>query len=249
MVMRKLRSRRGMSIIMGLLLLLVCVTAGAAALTSAASNAGRYSHLRRDQQRYLAVASAARLVRDELCAGEYTASASLTETYTRHRSGPDSEGKYHWYTTGPEYTMDQLKSNHYTGGSFGPWLEERLDQLFQAQEISSDWWSLAGKTAVADPGALEYTGLTVQVQEAGADPLLSQVKWSLTLGKNYTLTARFWLEEADGSVYYNTILTIPARRTATETGESGSSGSKTWTTTTQSVELKWLAADALIRQN
>lgn len=247
MGIKKLQSNRGMSVIMGLLLLLVCATAGAAALTSAASNAGRYTHLRRDQQRYLAVASAARTVRDELCRGEYTASASLRETYTEHRSGPDGEGNYHWYTTGPVYTMAQLTDNSYTGGSFGPWLEERLDQLFQAQEVASDWWSLAGKTPVSDPGALELTDLAVQVD--GADPLLSRVRWSLTLGENYTLTARFWLEEDDGGVYYNTTLTVPAKLTASETTAGGSGGSQTWTTTTQTVELTWPVENAVIRQN
>lgn len=251
MVMRKLRSRRGMSIIMGLLLLLVCVTAGAAALTSAASNAGRYSHLRRDQQRYLAVASAARLVRDELCAGEYTASASLTETYTRHRSGPDSEGKYHWYTTGPEYTMDQLKSNHYTGGSFGPWLEERLDQLFQAQEVESNWWSLAGRTQPAGPGPLQYTGLSVQVD--GEDPLLSQVKWELTMGEGYTLNARFWLEETDKegkvSTYYATTMAIPAKLTVSEDSSSGSAGRDSWTTVTRTVTVTWPLEGAVVQQD
>ena len=247
MGIKKLQSNRGMSVIMGLLLLLVCATAGAAALTSAASNAGRYTHLRRDQQRYLAVASAARTVRDELCKGEYTAEATLTETYTEHRSGPDGDGNYHWYTTGPVYTMESLHSSAYTGSSFGPWLEERLDQLFQAREIDSDWWSLAGRTAVSDPGALELTGLTVQVD--GADPLLSQVKWSLTLGKDYTLTARFWLEEDDGGVYYNTTLTIPATKTSAETTTSDSGGSRYWTTTTHTVTLKWSAENALIQQN
>lgn len=103
MGIRKLRSRRGMSIVMGLLLLLVCATAGAAALTSAASNAGRYTHLRRDQQRYLAVASAARTVRDELCKGSYTA----TEV-------SDEEG-----------VVDPAKSERkYEGSAFEPWLKD-----------------------------------------------------------------------------------------------------------------------------
>lgn len=247
MLGKKLQSNRGMSILMGLLLLLVCATAGAAALTSAASNAGRYTHLRQDQQRYLAVASAARTVRDELCKGEYEVSATLTETYTEHRSGPDAEGNYSWYTTGPVYTMEPLNSSAYTGGSFGPWLKERLDQLFQAREIDSDWWTLAEMTAPSNPGALELTGLTVQMD--GADPLLSRVKWSLTLGENDALTARFWLEEEDGGVYYNTTLTIPATKTSTETTASSSGAHRYWTTTTHTVTLKWDADNALIQQN
>lgn len=250
MLVRKLKNRRGMSIIMGLLVLLVCATAGAAALTSAASNAGRHTHMRQDQQRYLAVSSAARLVRDKLCAGEYTASASLTETYTRHRRGPNADGKYYWVTTGPEYTMDPLKSNQYDG-EFAPWLKERLDNLFQVQEVELGWWSQGGVAQPASLGPIQYTGLAVQV--GGEDPLLSQVKWELTMGESYTITARFWLEETNKSgktsTYYNTILRVPGKVTSAETTSSGKSGNSSWSTVTQKVTVTWFVEDAVIQQS
>lgn len=248
MLVRKLKSRRGMSIIMGLLLLLVCVTVGAAALTSAASNAGRHTHMRQDQQRYLAVSSAAQLVRDKLCAGEYTASASLTETYTRHRR-TNAEGKTYWVTTGPDYSLTPLKDNQYHG-DFAPWLKEELDDLFQAQEVEPGWWSQGGKTQPDSPGALRYTDLAVQVD--GADPLLSQVKWELEMGENYAITARFWLEETKNgktSVYYNTTLRVPGKVTSAESTSSGKSGNSSWTTTTQTVTVTWSAKDAVIQQD
>lgn len=249
MLGRKLKSRRGMSIIMGLLLLLVCATVGAAALTSAASNAGRHTHMRQDQQRYLAVSSAAQLVRDKLCAGEYTASASLTETYTRVRRGPNAEGNYYWVTTGPDYGMERLTDNQYDG-EFAPWLEERLDGLFQAQEVEPSWWSQVGNTQPASPGPIQYTDLAVQVD--GEDPLLSQVKWELTMGESYTITARFWLEETKSgktSTYYNTTLLIPAKVTSAETTSSGKSGNSSWSTVTQKVTVTWPLEDAVIQQN
>lgn len=250
MLVRKLKSSRGMSILMGLLLLLVCATAGAAALTSAASNAGRYTHMRRDQQRYLAVSSAARLVRDQLCEGEYEASASLREIYTRRRRGPNENGSYYWITTGPEYELERLKANQYDG-AFAPWLEERLDNLFQAQEVEPSWWSLDGSTQPASLGPIQYTGLGVQV--AGEDPLLSQVKWELRMGENYTITARFWLEETDKSgktsTYYHTTLSVPAKVTTSETTSSGKSGNSSWTTATQTVTVTWPVEDAVIQQN
>lgn len=251
MVMRKLKSNRGVSIIMGLLVLLVCVTAGAAALTSAASNAGRYTHMRQDQQRYLAVASAARLVRDELCAGEYTASASLTETYTHWTTTDPETGAVSWHTSGPDYTMEQLESSSYTGGDFGPWLKERLEKLFQAQEVEANWWSLSGKTKPAGPGALQYSGLGVQVD--GEDPALSQVKWELTMGENYTLNARFWLEDTDKngkvSTYYATTLTVPAKTSATSDTTNNNTRTRTQTTTTQTLTVEWPAEGAVIQQN
>lgn len=62
----KLQSKRGVSIMLALLLLLVCLLAGVAALTASAANVGRHSYMRDTQQQYLAVSSAARLIKDQL---------------------------------------------------------------------------------------------------------------------------------------------------------------------------------------
>lgn len=245
MLVRKLKSNRGMSIIMGLLVLLVCVTAGAAALTSAASNAGRYTHMRQDQQRYLAVASAARTVRDELCAGEYTASASLTKTY-RHYTTTSEDGEVSWHTAGPYYALNTPAGSSYAG-EFGPWLEERLEDLFQAQEVPSNWWGLVGHSQHTVHTDGEYKSLSVAVD--GDD----QVKWELKMGEDYSLYARFWLEETDKngkvSTYYVTTLTIPANTVESETMSSGSGGSETWTVTTRDLKVTWPLAGAVIRQS
>lgn len=65
----KLNSRRGVSLVLALLLILICTFAGAAALTAASSNAGRYPYVREYQQQYLAVSSAAKLIHDDLDSG------------------------------------------------------------------------------------------------------------------------------------------------------------------------------------
>lgn len=62
----KLNNRRGASILLALLLFLICALAGAAALTAASANIGRFSYLEQDQQQYLAVSSAAKLLRSQL---------------------------------------------------------------------------------------------------------------------------------------------------------------------------------------
>lgn len=241
MVMRKLRSRRGMSIIMGLLLLLVCVTAGAAALTSAASNAGRYTHMRRDQQRYLAVSSAARLVRDQLCEGEYNASASLTETYI-HYTTTNSEGQVTWHTRGPDYTLEPLKNNSCIG-AFSPWLQSHMDAVSRGEVASSDWWGLAGESRPASPDPLRYDGLSVQV-----DGEESQVQWSLEMGEDYGIIATFWLEE-DGNRYYTTTLTIPAQTVYDETYTDSDTRTRSETVTTKTMTVTWPAEGAVIRQS
>ncbi len=244
MLGRKLKSNRGVSILMGLLLLLVCAVAGAAALTAAGSNAGRYTHLREDQQRYLAVASAVRLVRDELCAGEYNASATLRERYT-YRYVSTGEDSGYWQEHGPTYTLTDLAESRFDG-PFQPWLEDHLEGLFRAREVPGEWWGLDGKSAPADPGALKYEGLEFQVD--AAEPILSQVKWTLELREDYSLFARFWLE-ADGARYYETTLTIPAQAEAKQSMDSASSSAESTTTTTQSLTVTWPASGAVIRQS
>lgn len=68
----KLQSKRGASIMLALLLFLVCILAGVAALTAASANMGRHSYMRETQQKYLAVSSAAKLIREQLNGMELT---------------------------------------------------------------------------------------------------------------------------------------------------------------------------------
>ena len=65
-VKETLRSRRGASITMALLLFLVCTVVGATVLTAGTASAGRVSDLARMDRRYYAVASAAELLAHEL---------------------------------------------------------------------------------------------------------------------------------------------------------------------------------------
>lgn len=59
----KLNSKRGVSLMLALLLFLLCALSGAAAITAAGSNIGRYSYMREYQQEYLTVSSAAKLLK------------------------------------------------------------------------------------------------------------------------------------------------------------------------------------------
>lgn len=61
----KLNSKRGVSLMMALLLFLMCALSGAAAITAAGSNIGRYSYMREYQQEYLSVSSAAKLLKTQ----------------------------------------------------------------------------------------------------------------------------------------------------------------------------------------
>ena len=65
----KLHSRTGASMLIALLFFLVAMTVGAVVLTAASANAGRVKRNRQEQQNYLAVASAAGLLREDITAG------------------------------------------------------------------------------------------------------------------------------------------------------------------------------------
>lgn len=74
---KKLRSERGASILLALLMFLVCAMVGATVLAAAVSNAGKARSNRTEQQKFLNLTSAVQLVADEIAnkatyTGKYT---------------------------------------------------------------------------------------------------------------------------------------------------------------------------------
>ncbi len=68
----KLKSKRGASFLIALLFFFICITMGSLILTAATANAVKVKDRYKEQQDYLAVASAARLVKDSLGKYVYT---------------------------------------------------------------------------------------------------------------------------------------------------------------------------------
>lgn len=79
-IKQKLNSKRGVSVVLALFLMLVCAFAGSAALTSASANVGRYQSKSQYQQEYLATVSAAKLIIDDLDLHDDGISATYTST-------------------------------------------------------------------------------------------------------------------------------------------------------------------------
>ncbi len=71
MIRKKLREKDGASIFMGLIFLLVCMMVGSVALTASTAASGKLAKQRENEQNYLTVASAARLLRDRIGALRY----------------------------------------------------------------------------------------------------------------------------------------------------------------------------------
>lgn len=130
----KLHSESGASLMLGLLFLFFCLMMGALVLTAASANAGRTSRIEGEQQRYLAVESAALLLREDLrdmaFVGGYEVS-TVTTYYTD--TGTDENGEEYTYTysntTGPFYLpLDpQL-----TGAELTELFRGDLDTIYQS---------------------------------------------------------------------------------------------------------------------
>ncbi len=89
MIRNKLKEKDGVSILMGLLYLLVCLMVGTVVLVASTAAAGKLAGQQKSEQDYLTVASAARLVKDRICKLTYT----YTVTYKKTDSKPEDTGK------------------------------------------------------------------------------------------------------------------------------------------------------------
>lgn len=108
----KLHSRTGASMLIALLFFLVAMTVGAVVLTAASANAGRVTRNRQEQQNYLAVASAAELVKEDIAGAPGAAfTASYDKVVTEYsETWTDDEGNSHTsYKTVTTYQTKEPK--------------------------------------------------------------------------------------------------------------------------------------------
>lgn len=116
---KKLHSQTGASLLIALLYLLAVMTAGAVVLTAAA-NAGRLARNRREQQDYLAVSSAALLVKEDFRGTAFTAGYQKTTVTSMDEEGNMRRDTHYGKTSsalsgesellrdGPEHDLVQL---------------------------------------------------------------------------------------------------------------------------------------------
>lgn len=141
---QKLHSRRGASMLIALLFFLTAMMVGAVVLTAASTNAGRVVRSRREQQNYLAVASAAELVKEDIT-GEprqtFTGSYRRvdTEIVTYHTTINEEGEEITWTTTEQktEYKRDANDSSDSQSSSDGTGLDEH-SLLLTNQSTSLD---------------------------------------------------------------------------------------------------------------
>nr|WP_325212807.1 hypothetical protein [uncultured Oscillibacter sp.] len=192
----KLRSQSGASILLALLFLLVCMMVGASVLMAAVSNAGKIQSNYEEQQRYLALSSALRLVSDQLERAQYrgryqinewTEIEEVTETNEKGETvSVEIEHKYYnvqqargAFSCGSLAVLEEIKDPE-TGESMGERTKEgallsfqkEMDGLFAGEFSGTGYYE--GRLSGADIAPLP-TGkprvLTVRVldEEEGKD--------------------------------------------------------------------------------
>lgn len=141
-VKKKLNSQRGASLSIALLLFLVCLAVSSVVLTAGTAAAGRLSELKKMDQRYYSVTSAAELVRDlvssETVGGKTVPSRTVTFTQTKTTqttATTDGSGAVSSVSAPPEvHTV--------TGDSLLSAATEKL--IFGSGKDTMDAWLLTG---------------------------------------------------------------------------------------------------------
>lgn len=231
-ISRKLNSRRGASILIALLLFLVCAFVGAAVLTSAYHNASRASAVRREQQAYLAAASAAELVKEAVT---NTGIEMQYKTYAWVRTDywTDEDGKPQSSTTTGTNSPTVNISAEYSGA-----LKVIGEQVFHFFEASN----------LGTPLTEAWTGaLSLSLAEY---PELENVTGSVSVAPDYSVTVVLGNKPGqEGDAPANELkLTFKAQSKTSDPSVSsdtvtGDGYSVTTTTTTTTTTVTWNAPE------
>ena len=89
---RKWNSRRGASILLALLFLLVCMMVGASVVMAAASNVGKTDSIKKEQQKYLTLSSALNMLCGELANVQYVGRYDYVQEDCDHYIYVDADG-------------------------------------------------------------------------------------------------------------------------------------------------------------
>ena len=274
-IREKLHSTRGASILFAALVFILCAFAGAAALTAAAANAGRFSHAERDQQKYLSVAAAADLFREEVGPQRLEFTQALTETRTWEYDA-DNNLKYNdptyalgsvtwrWFdgekwhgtdATDPGITPDL--GDDKTAALLKSVAVDYCQELFEAQVIPADWYT---KTGTTRPTPSAYTPRTLTVTGPAALGL-DTVYVTVSMDNAYTMIMTLGAAEdgagMDGGklppLAYKMTLRLPAKTSQTVDANTSTTGEdktgETVTTTTLTFTVEWVGENAAIMQD
>lgn len=175
----KLHSARGTSMLMALFFFLVCLTAGAAMLASSTASAAKSLNHYQEQQAYLSVSSAARLLKNQL------GNSSFVVTAVPHDTGKtDDDGNEIW-----EYQLETA-----TSPARGNLL---TDNILSSGAVSS---AVSGTYAITAAGAGESADALQVDAKYVMDLDSKQATFTLTDAKTHRYSMR---------IIFRTTSTVP----------------------------------------
>lgn len=148
----KLHSQCGATLLLALLFFLVCVLVAASVLMAAVSNAGKIRSNYEEQQKYLALSSALRLVSDQIEEAEYTGDYTVYEWSVEYIVGEGEDKQtiiidyFHVSQTEGKFTCGEL-----TGTEADTVLDfsDELDGLYAKKFNRSGYTALGGASLPA----------------------------------------------------------------------------------------------------
>lgn len=254
-VENKLRGRSGATILFAILVFMLCILAGTGALTAAAANSGRYTHLKEDQKQYLSMSSAVKLLRGELSGKTFTAKAKVTDVTT---TGAAPTRTVEW--------SDSTNHIEYESG-LKDLLKTQLEELFRYGVYETLGTSIVitpgtdfnkpttkpteqPKTYIIDAGGNMYkvtAKMTVGPTETTGTPstdLLDKdfcitIEFSFGTATNYATTLKLLATFADGAGKNGLKSNQISKTTVTDT-TGGTTVTTVTTVTEYTLEVRWL---------
>ena len=244
---QKLKSQRGASMLFALLVFLLCMLAGTAALTAAAANAGRYSHLEEEQRQYFSVASALDLLQARLDEEFEKKSVSIKVIYETYESWKYNETSGKMEYSSPSYGLTLDPNPKVPGQEFSYY-----QKLLFENCVPKEWRDRFSYDLSFLPNEFTKT-YTVRLDTSTTTPEWADSLYPVTVEvKNGTDTGKYALEmhlttdEAGGAYPLKAVWTGEAiTKTETDiktTGSPDSTGTRV-TTTTLTCTLRWSAKD------
>lgn len=244
-VRQKLHSRTGASMLIALLFFLVAMTVGAVVLTAASTNAGRGRRNRQEQQNYLAVASAAELVKEDIFSapgGSFTGGYSkiVTETVYTHSSTNPVTGEVTTWTTTEYKTKYEEEIPQTDNSLFLPEIKDLLNTIY---------FSTVPATTGLQKAWVPTTDVDVELDfsAVGMPTVVGSLKVSpnnnsTTGQRQYALTAVLGVEPEGGtSTYVSTMEFAPSVTEQVRADAPVTEGNTTTYTTHYSITVTWEA--------
>lgn len=223
-ISKKLKSAAGASMLLALLFLFFCLSVGAVVLTAASASAGRTARNRQEQQNYLAVESAAMLLREDMEGTSFITSYEevVKVTTTVHVKQEEGQEPKTWTTTATDIS--------YTHSPAKPGPGELLEK------VSNDFDTLYTSTK-SDLNQPLPTGFTMRYPLSFEAADMPDVSGSLTVDTSgstiYAVTAVLWVETDGKKSNFTTLVFRPSVSDASSTlREDGNPSVKTTTYTT-----------------